>query len=299
MIRNNVSGHPVFSLKTSAVLSRLAAPGSVVWVEILSSGNQGTLVRIAGKIFLASALAGSVKGAVFNARIQFSGSTVFLHPVANDTPAVLPDVLERLGIPQSDISAFLVSFFQKINARLIPDQIKSLERLSLRFPGREKEAAEIAAVLSERGIEPSFELISRILDQGDSSGPDQGSGSDRDFIAFVNQKKGHDRHWVLVPFSRVIEGQLCNGIIRFLVDLRSQNLLETHIFFRESAHTWDFDLSKGQCSFTADPAFRPVFFEKFVVYLKEFLAPFQIPDIRWHLPGAKPATVTKPVDLEI
>ncbi len=308
MIRTDASGLPFISLGRSSALNRAIVPGSVVRVDIVGKqAGRDTLVRIAGHVFTASGLAGQEVGESFRARVSFTGDTIYLQPLPSESTTLPPDIFERLGLVENNNSAFLVVFFQKIGARLDGRTMNSLVRLASRFPGREQRAVEAAAILSERGIEPTFDSVERLIrciegrsGMGTSDeGNDGTNDKDRDFTAFVNQKKGCERHWIILPFRKVVSGQACSGSVRFLLDIPSGTCLESRITFIADKNEWEFELSKSSCQFTANPPFKSVIFDKFVVYLRSLFSDFGISDISWKYPDTIQNPVTGSVDVEI
>lgn len=304
MIRPDTPEQFLYSLKGVSSLSRLVPDGSVVSIEIIGKEpSGGTQVRIAGKIITAQGIPGLNPGDILKVRVSFSGTTIFLHPLNFKKETTISNFSGRLGLPETEVSEYLISFFQNIHARLDQRFLNPLIRLTARFPGKEKHAAEAAAILSERGIEPSFESVSHLLDaiegRSNTESSDENGFSERDFLSFINHKKGQERHWIIIPFKRVIEGCACSGSIRFLIDTRNLSHIETRITYIENAHTWDFSISDGVCQFTANPPFKSVIFEKFVIYLKDILLKSGITGVTYYLPGVKTQSLIKPVDLEI
>lgn len=296
MIQANFPGQPLLSIRGTAALSALVAPGSAVRVEILGTAKGGgNLVRIAGQTFTASGVSRFAAGQTFTARIRFSSGTVYLHQLSSPGESAPGGALPRLDVGETRTASFLVSFFQKMNARLDERTINPLVRLASRFPLKEQRAAEAGAILSERGIEADFASVERMVRciEGTTD------ASDRDFLSFVNHKKGQDRHWIVIPFSRTAGGQRLAGSVRFLVDTASSRHLETRITCFEGNRCWDFELGKDVCNFTADPAFKPVNFEKFVVYLRGILGKSGIEKVCSYLPGDAPDPLVQAVDLEI
>lgn len=311
MIRTDIPSQSFFSFRGASVLSRLVASGSIVRVEILGKAPDGaTLVRIAGKVFTAAGIGRMQSGDTLSARVQFTGNTVFLHPLTAPEAALTPDVFTRLGIAENPVAVTLITFFQKINARLDGKLINQLARTAARFPGKEGRAAEAAAILAERGIEPTDEAVGDVLDflegrrgygTGDSDGKQSSGGkpSDRDYVAFINHKKGHDRHWIIIPFSRTLSGSVCAGSVRFLIDTAGSQPVETRVTCSLKERIWEFEVIDGLCSFSSTPPFDAIIFEKFIVYLKESLVKSGISGVSWHTPGEISPVLPKSVNLEI
>lgn len=296
MIQSNMTGSLFFTFNGTTELTKTVPSGSLVRVEILGSVSGGrTLVKIAGHIFSATGLKLFKDGEILNARIRFSGTTVYLHSVS---PKIIQDsstVFSRLGIEKTEISSFFIAFFQKINARLDTKNIVTLSKIASRFPGKEMRASEASALLFERGIEVTVESVARLIRAIEGNLED----SDKDFIAFVNHKKGQKNHWIIVPFKQLIGDHLCSGSIRFLLDTESMKFLEARITVFENSRSWDFILDRDICSLSTSPLFKPVQQEKIVVYLKSVLQKFGINDVFWYSSDNDCPSVIQSVDVEV
>lgn len=296
MIQSSTTGSLFFTFNGTTELTKTVPSGSLVRVEILGSVSGGrTLVKIAGHIFSATGLKLFKDGEILNARIRFSGTTVYLHSVSPKMIQVSSTVFSRLGIEKTQVSSFLIAFFQKINARLDAKNIVALSKIVSRFPGKEIRAAEAATLLFERGIEGTFESVARLIRAIEGNLED----GDRDFLAFVNHKKGQKNHWIIVPFKQLIGDHMCSGSIRFLLDTETMKFLEARITIFENSRCWDFILDRDTCSLTASQLFKPVQQEKFVVYLKSVLQKFGIFDVFWYSSDNDDSSVIQSVDMEV
>jgi hypothetical protein len=285
-----------FTLRNSAALARDLVPGSVVRVSVLAALGDGTFrVSVEGRELVAAGMRGLHPGLSFSARVLVENGLFALSPVL-DSPVELPagtsPLFADLGIPETPVSTFLVSFFRTIEMKLDPALLRSIMKTAARFPGRELRAAEAAAILSERGISADDESVSELLDLIEGRFEPSGAGRDgggpgesedrpentresvnhaerrRAFCSFVNQKKGCNLHWVILPFSEDFAGRHCSGSVRFLVDLAACRTSETRVSFFEGLRCWDFTVAGKSCQFTAKPEFSPVVFGEFIVYLK-------------------------------
>jgi hypothetical protein len=317
MIRTESSATIAFTARSAMELSRDLKPGSIVRVTVLSVASDGTLrVRIGERTYSAARMRDMRPGESFDVRIRYSDNAVILTPVSSSPAEIRPDFFSSLGIPETPVSVYLVSFFRQINAKLSSETLRAIMKVASRFPGKELRAAEAAAILAERGIKIDDETVDRmvhIIEDGYGSAPDGDNRADenatdsdasddgrtRDFCAFVNHKKGNELHWIVIPFRKVFSGQSCTGSVRFLLDTHKKETVETRVTFIESAHSWEFSINKGICSFTAEPGFTSVIFDKFVVYLMGLLEKTGITDVQWHESGQKPVLYTKSIDLEI
>jgi hypothetical protein len=288
----------------------------------LDVSSAGTVrVAIGSEVYTATGIANLRSGDTFDVRIRFSQNTVFLDRVAPFGATIEHTVFTALGLPQTPISSFLVTFFTQIGSRVEPQTIRNIMKLASRFHGKEIHAAEAAAILSERGIAINDETVSLVVDliEGKSFGdePEGNQGSEkrqysesheysphakrsgRALCAFVNQKKGSCFHWVIIPFNRPFANTRCSGSIRFLLDTETGKTVETRISFYERLHMWEFSIKDRTCAFTANPGFSSVEFGKFVVYLKGVLPRSSVSDVVWYLAGESPKTMLKSIDLEI
>lgn len=314
----------VFTARNASALLRDLVPGTVVRVTVLSARAEGTLrVRIGDRTLIAAGLQKLVPGDSFDARVSVEGGAVFLLPESENIGGEIGNVYRSLGVPDTPLSAFVVSFFRTIGMRLENAQIRSVLKAAARFPGRELRAAEAAAILVERGIVPDEETVARMIRvmEGEGSGDDSGrrgtcgdganaddvddaNNLDRDFCAFVNHKKGQTLHWIVIPFRKIIADTLCSGSLRFLLDTAidrpfGNRAIQTRITVRAGSHDWDFSLTGDACSFAVNPAFPSVVFGRLVVYLKRRLAEAGISAVTAVAPGDFHADGIKSIDLEI
>jgi hypothetical protein len=324
-----------FTLRNPSALLRDIVPGSVVRVSVLAALGDGTFrVSVEGRELIAAGLHGMAALSAFSARVRMEEGSLVLSPVldsALELPAGLSPLFAGLGIPETPVSVFLVSFFRTIEMKLDPALLRSIMKTAARFPGRELRAAEAAAILSERGISADDEVVSELLDliegrfdssvagqgegkRGDGNGAGSGETEDcggttseavtsaerrRSFCAFVNQKKGCNLHWIVLPFSQDFAGRHCSGSVRFLVDLAARQTAETRVSFFEGAHCWDFSIAGKACEFTAKPEFSPVVFGEFIVYLKCLMEKAGVETVSRQDGGSSPLSLIKSVNLEI
>jgi hypothetical protein len=160
-------------------------------------------------------------------------------------------------------------------------------------------------ILAERGIAPDDASVARLLScmegwslpGGDAGGGDSGAApGDEDFLAFVNRKKGENRHWIVLPFRKEFAGMPFSGSVRFLLDLAASRTLQTRMTISGDGRCWDFTLDDGTCLFSASPPFAPVVFNKFVVYLSSVLGNSGISRVEYAEAGCVPECRT--VDME-
>ena len=282
MIQPDRAFREIVRLSGTGVLSGTLRDGEVVRVEVLGGSSPGRVrVRLAGSVVNASDIRGVSPGDVFRARVRLASGAVLLTPLTGDVPIAPRDdsPFLRLGLPETPITVGLIAFFRSINARLDPALVRGITTLAGRFPGRESRAAEAAAILAERGIEPDEESVARLLScmEGAAALADgeglagEDPGESRRFLSFVNAKKGSDLHWVVVPFAVTLAGRSCRGSVRFLLDLAQGTVTETRVTCLDGNRTWDFALSGVSCAFGAVPGFDGVHSERNRVYLLKAL----------------------------
>lgn len=268
MIRFEPNAGTRFSIAGITDSAQLPADGETARVQVIEKAGEGWLrIRIGGKVLVAGGMANFPPGSEFTARIQYSGTTLYLHPVNQEADR---NLLSRLGVPQTPVSSFLLSFFHTAKYRLDSGVFKSILAQSTRFSGREKRAAEAAAILVMQGIEPEDRLVLLLMEiiEGGAGGTD---ADERDILAFINQKKGHDRHWLTYPFKRVVHGRTLTGSIRFLIDTALERMLRTVLTVHDGVRTWDFTLEDRVCTYTHTPEPDTVTADKIVVYLQRAL----------------------------
>lgn len=292
MIRNEPS---ITLLSGSTSTSSLFSFKSreTIRAEVVGNDASGKLLlKIAGHTIAARGMKHLQTGDVFQAKVVITDSTIFLKPISYffDTS---PSLLTQLGLLNTPDHVFLVNFLQNLQVRLVPEKIKNLIRISSKFLGKEKEAATAAAILEERGIEPSEPNILIFI----SALEGRLLQKNRDFLAYINRKKGSDRHWVVLPFEKRIANIECRGSVRFLLELSSSKTIETHITILHDGQRWDFSIKDDTCLCNTVPSFNPVVTSKFVVYLKEILADFNIIDVIFQSLDVK--YMSEGVDLQV
>lgn len=295
MIRFEPTSGTRFSLSGVTDFSSFPADGLTARVRVLEPAGDGWLrIQLGGKTLVARGIQGFAPGTEFNARISYSGTTVYIQPMP---PSAGTDIFARLGIPQTPVSSFLLSFFQTAQYRLDSALLRSVLSLSSRFPGREKRAAEAASMLLLQGIEPDDQLVSLLMDiiEGKAGGSDAG---ERDILAFINQKKGHERHWLTFPFKRTVRGRILTGSLRFLVDTALESMLRTVLTVNDGKRRWEFVLEDHCCTYRDDPANDAVIEGKIGVYLEQAFAGTGITSVL-HSPGDQDESAYSGIDVEI
>jgi len=284
-----------FSLSGITDFTSFPADGSAVRVSVLERIDALRVrIRIAGQTFVAGGMANCTPGTEFTARIRYSGSTVFVQPLQGQPES---DVFARLGVPSTPVSTFLLTFFQGANYRLDTVKFRTILSVSAKFPGREKRAAEAAAILVMQGIDPDEQLVALLMNSidGFSGGTDS---EERDVLAFINQKKGHERHWMVFPFRKNISGRTITGSVRFLVDTALEAMVRTVLTVHDGKRAWDFVIEGDSCTYTHSPDPDTVTTEKVEQYLKRILSEAGISRVLRSQPGDD-SEVYSGIDVEI
>jgi len=175
--------------------------GDVVSVRILSqTGQNSYIASFAGGRFFVTSERPLVQGAVFSASVSIKDGTLVLSPLIADTPFsnehLVTTFSTALNSDGTLSDAELVRYFTSLN--LFPDYITlslftamqqlgmkfdekiftDAHRIALSFPGREKEAAQAALLLEQKGIAMEKDAVAAIVGENEKS--DKGSGSDAD-----------------------------------------------------------------------------------------------------------------------
>ncbi|HOT63503.1 MAG TPA: hypothetical protein PLU93_11645, partial [Treponemataceae bacterium] len=136
------------------------ADGDLVRVEVVRARDDGTAtLRVAGVAFEAAWKDLPPEGSLL-ARVRVRDGTVFLVPER-------PDAF-RPGVPESGVESLLARFLAGIGEQAEPARVARLARAALRAASRNPacagRAAIAAAMLDSRGIEPTEERVSTLVD---------------------------------------------------------------------------------------------------------------------------------------
>jgi hypothetical protein len=310
VIRADPYGQFYFPVRGSAGGMPALRDGATVDVEVIAPAREGGIqVRIAGRVLLAAGNGNVSPGATLAMRVSVVDGTVFLRPLSRPSQTAA-SMLAELGLPESPVSSFIVSFLGASGVRFDPGKMRLYLKLAARFPGREEAAAEAAVLLDRSGIGPTETAIARLLllfdgesgfsaSDGRRSGENADDGNDRDLLRAINRKREDGRQWIVIPFVKDIEYRRFIGSVRFLVDLDTRATVETRVTVKDGDRRWAFILADGTCRFTANPPFGSVVLEKFVVYLKSILMPSGVTSVAWDTSGGAAVPGFPRVDLEI
>lgn len=283
--------------------------GQSVFVRVLADNGGGQYtVSFANSRFNVSCQTKLSLGQTFNANVHFGADgKILLEPFSNMASGTalgaganvgalsspyggnannanfssLYNMLSAEGFVPDELSARLFLFLQQTGVRIDRTLMAKARSLALRFPGKERQAAEAAALLMEDGIEASDSNVKKVLElfYGDGSGgkdregqQGRGSGSSEDdesksddspsvkdedflkvlyngscgkkpgFLTYLNQVKGNDNHWIFLPYEWKCGEKLFTGIIRILLNLSEKNTKKIEINFKNTVANYDFVL---------------------------------------------------------
>lgn len=191
----------------------------------------------------------------------------------------LNNMLFSMGLPRDDISLRVLLFMFQSGMKLDSSLVAKARTIGLRFPGREKLASEVAAILIANGIEPSDEKINELLslvlsehgnpDPGSQqkNGQNQGEGEKRNqkdgksgddnflrriyktqapdragLLTYLNQVAKDRKHWIFLPYEWDSPSGKASGIIRMLLDLDSSRTEKIQINCKISSTNYFFVL---------------------------------------------------------
>ncbi len=263
--------------------------GDQVFVRVLERlSGDNYLVSMAGKRVNLKSQQVLEKGETFRARLSFEKGFIALTKIKDasfskailDTPGG-PDgaFLENLfsaGLSHDTFTLNMLGFFLQSGLKVDFSLMKEALRLAKKFPGKEKMAGEIAALLLEKGINASESEIELLLKElsVEEDGENSESGarenlqkenaslenflsflygreSEKSFeekkaglLTFVNQVKNGRYHWCFLPFEwqkSANEGPF-KGIIRILLDTSLNKCEKIEISLKTSLKKYDFVL---------------------------------------------------------
>ncbi len=209
--------------------------GSFVFVRVLGEKSDGTYqVTFAGNRFSVHADKKLFPGDAFPARLTTDGRKLILLPdfsrmtgsavrggsfggLNNSNIYTMSELSESevaqyftaLGLVPDDLSRRIISFMQLLGVRLDADKASFIRDVAKKFPGHEKEAAEAAVILEEKGLPVTEENISKLM------GMIVGCGSaDSGFTAGVNAVDDEAPNWIIIPYEykSCVKGESGGGI---------------------------------------------------------------------------------------
>lgn len=244
--------------------------GASVFVRVLADNGGGQYLVSAGgsRISVASRLP-LEPGSTFRASVSVRDGRVLLVPetsaaaVQQESPelagagsspdAMLAALLAAEGLAPDAVSVKLLQFLQQGGFRVDRALMDRARRMALRFPGREREAAEAAALLLEKGIAPTESAVQELLalagggasagEQPQDSAPEPDGGGEGEallplfagsgafgheagLLTLVNHLSlDAEHHWIILPYEWNSGGKVAlNGVLRLLLNLRTKNV---------------------------------------------------------------------------
>ena len=123
--------------------------------------------------------------------------------------AQLFSLLESLGLPADSLSSSILKTFKQMGMKMDSALANKIRNLALRFSGKEKSAAEILSLLSQKGLEADEEEIKQLLTLLKGEGSDLESGkpeadkSQKPEEKLLNKINSTEGAWYLLPFELV------------------------------------------------------------------------------------------------
>ena len=123
--------------------------------------------------------------------------------------AQLFSLLESLGLPADSLSSSILKTFKQMGLKMDSALANKIRNLALRFSGKEKSAAEILSLLSQKGLEADEEEIKQLLTLLEGEGSDLESGkpeadkSQKPEEKLLNKINSTEGAWYLLPFELV------------------------------------------------------------------------------------------------
>lgn len=123
--------------------------------------------------------------------------------------AQLFSLLESLGLPADSLSSSILKTFKQMGMKMDSALANKIRNLALRFSGKEKSAAEILSLLSQKGLEADEEEIKQLLTLLEGEGSDLESGkpeadkSQKPEEKLLNKINSTEGAWYLLPFELV------------------------------------------------------------------------------------------------
>jgi hypothetical protein len=183
--------------------------GSSVSVHVLSqTGPQSYIVSFAGGRFSVTSQTSLEKGSSFTAVISFRDGNIVLTPLNNghklsaELPVVqnlstqinsdgliadpqLAAYFMSLGLSPDPVTLALFNEMKQLGMKLDPAMLCRARRTAEKFSGKEKEAAEAALILEQKGLPSGEDAVGQILD---------GTGNNEDRKAGNQDCPGGKRH---------------------------------------------------------------------------------------------------------
>ena len=175
--------------------------GDVVSVRILSqTGQNSYIASFTGGRFSVTSERAFAPGTVFSASVSLKDGTLVLSPLIADAPfsnehlvttfstALNPDgtlsdaelvrYFTSLNLPSDYITLSLFAAMQSLGMKFDERIFNDARRVALSFPRREKEAAQAALLLEQKGIRMEKTSVAAIVGENEKSDKDSESDAD-------------------------------------------------------------------------------------------------------------------------
>jgi hypothetical protein len=236
--------------------------GDTVFVRVLSAESHNRyIVSFAGQRVSVESKNPLEIGSFFRGQISTVNNKILLTPVQVQTVTDISQTsfFQQLGLPANDISLRIVQFFQSFGAKIDTDLSYKVLLFSKKFKGKEKEAAEIALYLHEKGMEINEENVLSFLymltgskEYFDQNKPDSHTDEKSEkelgfldkiytekvsledvtygILTICNQIVTSANHWVILPLVYKLSNLEGAGCIRFLLDTKKNTTIKVCIF---------------------------------------------------------------------
>lgn len=196
------------------------------------------------------------------------------------SPVLSPSVqakMEELGIKPDLLNYNILLFVKQLGLKITPLLLRQIRTIAMRFPGREKKAAEITSLLKSKGLKTDLKTIELLLLELENTSQDnedlpKENKNNNPFFQFLatlpaltnrpgiltamNQIKTADgnktgKNWVILPFNIIstdtleLEGK---GTLKLLLDNytdKAEKIL-INIEFSDSRYIFHFNLNHGK-----------------------------------------------------
>ena len=224
--------------------------GSSVLVRVISDRGGGKYEgSVAGVRVQLTSSKPLRPGETFTASIGVKDGTIVVTPKENAgqisfnfsevSQNQLFALLESLGLPADKLSSSILQSFKQMGLKMDSALANKIRSLALRFAGKEKSAAEILSLLSQKALEADEEEIKELLAllegderSGEGNGPEQKqkqkpAEDNKSKEKLINRINSTEGAWYLLPFELVQLGHaeaadgrlfLGSGCIRLLFD---------------------------------------------------------------------------------
>lgn len=191
-------------------------------------------------------------GQTFRTTLNIKDGKLLLDPMQQEAEEIaqLPtkegsaiSFLEKNGFAAEGVNLKVIEFLMQSGVKINKEKISRNSRAASMFPGKEEEAAEIASMLEEKGIEPTRENILSFMMQCENSTEaepheekDKKEDAEKSTICplFEDDKKErkdgiltlsnhvknkeNELHWITLPFEWNNNNTKWNGEIRVLIN---------------------------------------------------------------------------------